>query len=61
MKNTEWNEEERRNIVGVFQILIDVDRRINPHLYKKSISVEINKDYTDKQPDNSIPIMSENS
>ena len=34
-KRTEWTEEERQNIVGVFQILLDVDRRINPHLYKK--------------------------
>jgi len=34
-KKAEWTEEEKQNVVGVFQILLDVDRRINPHLYKK--------------------------
>jgi len=29
------NEEEKRNLVGLFKILIDVDRRINPQNYKK--------------------------
>ena len=36
-------EEEKRNLVGVFKILLDVDRRINPNLYKKSKSSEINR------------------
>ncbi len=34
-KNIKWNEEERRNIVGAFQILLDIDKRMNPYLYKR--------------------------
>jgi hypothetical protein len=33
--NTTNNElsEEDRNLIGFFELLFDVDRRINPHLY----------------------------
>ncbi len=27
--------EDKRNLVGFFALLIKVDKRINPHLYKK--------------------------
>jgi hypothetical protein len=33
-KKTKWNEEETRNMVGLFQILLNVDKRINPHIYE---------------------------
>ena len=26
--------EERRNFVGFFELLLKVDKRVNPHLYK---------------------------
>jgi hypothetical protein len=26
--------EERRNFVGFFELLLRVDKRVNPHLYK---------------------------
>jgi len=29
-----WNEEEKRRIVGFFDLLIKVDKRTNPHLYQ---------------------------
>lgn len=32
---SKWTEEESRNIVGFFELLLKVDKRINPHLYKK--------------------------
>lgn len=28
--------EERRNFVGFFELLLKVDKRVNPHLYKLS-------------------------
>lgn len=28
------NEEARRNLFGFFELLIKVDKRVNPHLYK---------------------------
>ena len=34
-KNREWTEEEKRNVVGVFELLLKVDKRINPDKYKK--------------------------
>ena len=62
MKNTkksvEWSEEEKRNIVGAFQILLDVDRRINPHLYKK---IKTSPKSIENVPDKEVSIMSENS
>jgi len=30
-----WNEEEKQRIVGFFALLLKVDKRVNPHLYKK--------------------------
>jgi len=27
-------DEARHNLIGLFQLLLKVDRRINPHLYK---------------------------
>jgi len=30
-----WTDEERSRIVGFFALLLKVDRRTNPHLYKK--------------------------
>ena len=50
-KPNNWTEEERRNIVGAFQILFDIDRRINPHLYKK-IPPKSMETVPDKQADN---------
>jgi hypothetical protein len=29
------DEEDRRNLFGFFDLLIKVDRRVNPHLYQK--------------------------
>jgi len=29
------DEEGRRNLFGFFDLLIKVDRRVNPHLYQK--------------------------
>lgn len=35
-ENQEENDfEARQNLLGVFSILLKVDKRINPHLYKK--------------------------
>lgn len=28
------NEEGRRNLIGFFDLLIKVDKRVNPHLYQ---------------------------
>lgn len=53
MKSINWTEDERRNIVGAFQILLDVDRRINPHLYKKiKIPPKSIRNVPDKRSDN---------
>ena len=30
------DEEARRNLFGFFDLLIKVDRRVNPHLYQKN-------------------------
>lgn len=30
-----WTEEERERVVGVFQILLEMDRKQNPDRYKK--------------------------
>lgn len=39
-ENTEENQEEndfeaRQNLLGFFSLLLKIDKRINPHLYKK--------------------------
>lgn len=31
----EWNEEETQNVVGVFELLLKVDKRIHPENYTK--------------------------
>jgi hypothetical protein len=32
--------EANQNLLGFFRLLLDVDRRVNPHLYKKAKSKE---------------------
>ncbi len=34
--------EDRRNLVGFFALLIKVDKRINPHLYKSPKTLQKN-------------------
>ncbi|MCC7004973.1 hypothetical protein IT397_03595 [Candidatus Nomurabacteria bacterium] len=60
-QNTKLNDEDLDNLTKVFSLLLKWDMEQNPHLYKKENSTEINKEYADKQADNSHPIMSENS
>ena len=31
----DWLEEDWRNIIGFFDLLLKIDRRNNPHLYKR--------------------------
>lgn len=31
-----WTEEERDRVVGVFKILLEMDKKQNPHLYVKT-------------------------
>lgn len=31
----ELDFEAKQNLVGFFKLLLDVDRRVNPHLYQK--------------------------
>lgn len=31
----EWSEKETQNVVGVFELLLKVDKRIHPENYKK--------------------------
>ena len=31
--NADW--EAQQNLLGFFSLLLEVDRRVNPHLYKK--------------------------
>jgi hypothetical protein len=35
-----WTQEERDRVVGVFQWLLDQDRKQNPHLYIKKATLE---------------------
>ncbi len=35
-KDSELNPEDKRNLVGFFALLVKVDKRINPHLYKSN-------------------------
>lgn len=37
-KNTEWNKEERDNVVGAFQILLEMDKKQNPENYTKKLN-----------------------
>lgn len=34
-KMNENDYEARQNLFGFFNLLLDVDKRVNPHLYKK--------------------------
>ena len=34
-KSAEWTKEERDNIVGAFQILLEMDKKQHPENYKK--------------------------
>ncbi len=31
-----WNFEEENNVVGFFALLLKIDKRVNPYLYKKN-------------------------
>lgn len=33
-EHIEWTDEEKRNVVGLFELLLKVDKRINPHIYE---------------------------
>ena len=44
-KPKDWDEEEKRNIVGLFELLLKVDKRIHPENYKK---IEKQNDTTPK-------------
>lgn len=35
-----WTQEERDRVVGVFQWLLDQDRKQNSHLYTKKATLE---------------------
>jgi len=35
-KESTWNEEERRRVVGFFDLLLKLDRKQNPELYKNN-------------------------
>lgn len=37
---SEWTEEEGKRIVGLFSLLMKIDKRQNPHLYKKSNDIK---------------------
>lgn len=37
-----FNFEARQNLFGFFSLLLEVDKRINPHLYKKAKNNENN-------------------
>ena len=30
-----FNPEDKRNLVGFFELLMKVDRRVNPHIYQR--------------------------
>ena len=38
----ESNFEARQNLFGFFSLLLEIDKRINPHLYKKAKNNENN-------------------
>lgn len=58
VKPSNWTEEETQNVVGLFQILLNVDKRVNPHLYKK---IKIPPKSLGNVPDKQTSILSENS
>jgi len=35
-KSSEWTQEERDRVVGCFRILIEMDKKQNPDLYKSN-------------------------
>jgi hypothetical protein len=45
-----WNEEERDRVVGVFKILLEMDKKQNPHLYTKTPTLEKGRDDIIKKP-----------
>lgn len=54
VKPSNWTEEETQNVLGLFQILLNVDKRVNPHLYKKTETQPKSlENMPDKQQDNS--------
>lgn len=40
-KNTEWTKEERDNVVGAFQILLEMDKKQHPENYKRNKKEEV--------------------
>lgn len=52
-EDTKLSEEDLDNLTKVFSMLLKWDMEQNPHLYKKKNPTEINKEYADKQADNS--------
>jgi len=42
--HTNWTEEERDRIVGLFDLLIKIDKKQNPDLYKLPKGVALDKD-----------------
>lgn len=35
-KNIDPNYETKQNLVGFFNLLFEVDKRVNPHLYQRN-------------------------
>lgn len=44
-----FNEESFSNLVGFFDLLIKVDQRINPDLYRENSSLEKGRDGNERQ------------
>ncbi len=44
-----WTQEERDRVAGVFQWLLDQDRKQNPHLYTKKATLEKGRLKTSKE------------
>lgn len=44
-----FNEESFSNLVGFFDLLIKVDQRINPDLYRENSSLEKGRDGNEKK------------
>jgi len=40
-KSTEWTKEERDNVVGAFQILLEMDKKQHPENYKRNKTEEV--------------------
>jgi hypothetical protein len=43
-KSDSWNEEEMNNVVGLFDLLLKIDKRNNPDLYKLPKGIILDKD-----------------